>query len=167
MPALSVATPLGDAGTGRLAVYLQPGNLYVASTATTITTILASCVAVCLFDQTRRVGGMNHFLLPHALAADSAPARFGSSATEILIEKLLAIGCRMRDLQAKVFGGAAVIAALADRGERVPLGESNVRCAFEILAQSNIPVIASDVGGKRGRKIIFHTDDGSALMKWL
>ena len=164
MSVLAVATP----ETERVrAVYLQPGQLHVADSPTVITTILASCVAVCLFDARRRIGGMNHFLLPKALGIDTAPARFGASATQLLLEQMLARGCRMRDLQAKLFGGATVLGAVPGTRDRIPLGDSNVRCAFELLDQAHIPVVASDVGGTRGRKIIFHTDDGSAFMKWL
>jgi len=166
MSGLALAT-LSDAGRDRIAVYLQPGQIHVANKPTTITTILASCVAVCLFDAGRRIGGMNHFLLPHALTTDGAPTRFGSSATQLLIDQVLAMGARMRDLEAKVFGGATVIAALAANRDRILLGDSNARCAFDLLAQAGIPIIASDVGGRRGRKIIFRTDDGAALMKWL
>ena len=166
MPSLAVS-PACDAAPERLSVFLQPGQLHAASAPTTITTILASCVAVCLFDPVRGVGGMNHFLLPHALSDESAPARFGVSATQLLIERLVRMGSSVRDLKAKVFGGAAVIEALASSRDRMPLGESNARCAFELLAQAGIPVIASNVGGTRGRKIIFRTEDGSALMKFL
>lgn len=166
MSSYAVAT-LADAGRDRATVYLQPGQLYAANTPTAITTILASCVAVCLFDAGRRIGGMNHFLLPHAVGPEASPARFGASATQLLIEQMLAKGSRVRDLQAKVFGGASVIAAVSANQDRAPLGDSNARCALEFLDQAHIPVAASDLGGRRGRKIIFHTDDGSALMKWL
>jgi chemotaxis protein CheD len=163
---MSALTAL-EAGRARATVFLQPGHLHVAGDPTTITTILASCVAVCLFDTRRKIGGMNHFLLPQALMADRTPAKFGVSATQLLLDQLLAMGCRRRDLQAKVFGGATVIAALAAHREHMPLGEANAHCAFDFLRDAGIPVIASDIGGKRGRKIIFHTDDGSALMKFL
>jgi len=167
MTANAFAT-LPDAALGRANIYLQPGQLHVADRPATITTILASCIAVCLFDPRRRIGGMNHFLLPHALTNDGSPAaRFGSSATQLLIDQLLAMGTRPRDLQAKVFGGASVIHAVAANRDGILLGEANARCAFDLLAQAQIPVVASDVGGKRGRKIIFRTDDGAALMKWL
>ncbi len=29
-----------------------------------VTTILGSCVAVCLWDESHGIGGMNHYLLP-------------------------------------------------------------------------------------------------------
>jgi chemotaxis protein CheD len=164
MSVLAVAAP----ETERVqAVYLQPGQLHVADSPTAITTILASCVAVCLWDARRRAGGMNHFLLPKALGLDGAPARFGASAIQLLIDQMVARGSRMRDLQAKLFGGATVLAAVPGNRDRIPLGDSNVRCAFELLDDARIPVVASDVGGIRGRKIIFHTADGSAFMKWL
>ena len=45
-------------------LFLYPGQLVVTKDAMEITTILGSCVSVCLFDPIRRIAGMNHFLLP-------------------------------------------------------------------------------------------------------
>src|SRR4051812_50175375 len=49
---------------GRKTVYLLPGELHASAEQTQVTTILGSCVSVCLWDQKLRIGGMNHFLLP-------------------------------------------------------------------------------------------------------
>ncbi len=56
-------------------VYLHPGEVYVTGEPTRITTILGSCVSVCLFDARAGVAGLNHFLLPRAaIPADASPA---------------------------------------------------------------------------------------------
>jgi chemotaxis protein CheD len=70
------------------------------------------------------------------------------------------LGARAGDIRAKVFGGGCVMPVLATRSGS--LGDSNVRIAFEMLADRNIPVVGHDVGGSRGRRILFHVDDGSA-----
>lgn len=44
--------------------FLEPGYVYLASQPTVISGVLGSCVAVCLYDRKRRVGGMNHFRFP-------------------------------------------------------------------------------------------------------
>ena len=94
-----------DAG-DRAQVYLHAGQLHVASAPTAITTVLGSCVAVCLFDPVARVGGMNHFLLPLHVDRDHT-ARFGTVAVPQLVEAVLRAGASRGALAAKVFGARA------------------------------------------------------------
>jgi len=147
----------------RSAVYLHPGQVFVSPDPVVVTTILGSCVAVCVFDPVRRVGGTNHYLLPHWVGNGVSSARFGNVAVRSLIEKMLALGVQKQNLQAKVFGGACVIDAFHGRGNH--LGTKNSELAREALRQEGIPVVADDVGGRRGRKVIFHTDTGVALVR--
>jgi chemotaxis protein CheD len=148
----------------RIAAYLLPGQLHAAARATAITTVLGSCVSVCLFDREARVGGMNHYLLPQQLERERNP-RFGSVAIEMLVAEVLGHGARRAHLQAKVFGGASVT-GMSRSGHR-PLGEENVRLALRLLETMAIPVVDGDVGGERGRKLVFHTDEGTAWMRLL
>jgi len=154
--------PAGDGGTRR-AVYLHPGQVFVSPAPTEVTTILGSCVAVCVFDPVLRVGGTNHYLLPHWVGDGLSSTRFGNVAVRCLIDKMLALGGRKQSLQAKVFGGACMVDAFEDGGGR--LGAKNADLALRILRQEGIPVVAEDVGGRRGRKVIFHTDTGVALVR--
>ena len=109
--------PAGDSGSppsnspgdgGRQQVYLHAGDLVIANRPTAIVTILGSCVAVCLWDATARVGGVNHYLLPFHVEREKSP-RFGSIAIPRLLEEVVAAGADPNRLQAKVFGGASVI----------------------------------------------------------
>ncbi len=150
---------------GRSKAYLHAGHLFVSSTPTAITTILGSCVAVSLWDPERRVGGLNHYLLPNWVGNGLSSPRFGSVAIARLIDDVIALGGSLRRLQAKIFGGACIIAAFD--GPRPHLGENNVEIAREILNRLEIPIIAQAVGGQRGRKVIFHTDEGVAWVKLL
>ncbi len=143
--------------------YVFPGRLFVTAEPYAITTILGSCVAVCLWDPILRAGGVNHFLLPHWAGPGQSSARFGNQAMEQLTEETLALGSRRRDLQAKVFGGAHVLDQ--PQGDGRHLGTRNVEVAHQVLAREGIPVVAEDVGGKGGRKVIFHTIDGSVLLR--
>lgn len=146
--------------------YLPPGQILASWEPARITTILGSCVAVCVWDPELGVGGMNHFLLPRGSATTSTAAgRFGSLAVPRLIENVLAFGGRQDDLRAKVFGGACVLEAF--RGGTRHLGTQNVEAAFEVLRKESIPVVAEDVGGDRGRKLVFSTSDGSAWVRAL
>ena len=146
-------------------VYLHPGQLFVATTPAVVTTILGSCVAVCLWDTVLGIGGINHYLLPNGLRNSSSGLRYGNVATEQLLAKLERAGARRPQLLAKVFGGACVLDAM--RGKEDHLGGKNVDVARRFLAETGISVVASDVGGDRGRKLIFHPHDGSARVKLL
>jgi chemotaxis protein CheD len=146
------------------AVYLQPGQVHVSAAPCTITTIVGSCVSVCLTDRTLGVGGMNHFQLPQRTGAESS-ARYGTIATRQLIDDLLALGCRPEHLEAKVFGGASIVGPLIARAGH--LGAKNVRVAYQILWDAGIPVIAEDVEGSKGRKVIYQTHDGTAWVRRL
>lgn len=148
----------GEDGRARLRVYLQGGEVHAASDPTAVTTVLGSCVAVCLFSPSTGVGGVNHFLLPTG-AGDSA--RFGEGAMRLLLARVLALGARPGDLRAKVFGGSGTMGRRADGRT---LGEQNAALAVRLLAEERIPLLGGDVGGERGRKLVFHTDTGDAFV---
>jgi chemotaxis protein CheD len=139
-------------------VYLHPGQIYAASHAALVTTILGSCVAVCLWDPVARVGGMNHFLLPHGKGP-----RYGNDAMEQLIAQMTDRGAFVARMVAKVFGGACVIAGFT--GARKAIGTQNTEAALRFLAAHEIPVRAEQTGGSRGRKLLFHTGSGQAYVK--
>lgn len=144
------------------AVQLYAGQIHVSREPTIVTTILGSCVAVCLFDAALATGGMNHFLLPERVN-DGSATRYASAACEQLIERMTALGSERKTLQAKIFGGASVIDAL--RGGVQHLGERNVETARAILERERIPLVAEDVLGRFGRKLVFHTHTGVAWVK--
>lgn len=153
----------GGAEPAEKRVYLHAGQLFASAESTAVTTILGSCVAVCLWDPRRQVGGINHFLLPHWVGNGLASPRFGNVAVGSLIELLLDLGSRRQDLRAKLFGGASVLSASGRDGAH--LGKKNVEIARKLLGQEGIPVVAEDVEGRRGRKLIFHTEHGTAWVR--
>jgi chemotaxis protein CheD len=104
---------------------------------------------------------MNHYLLPF-WAAGHAPSRFGNVAVRQLIDRLAAIGTARARLLAKVFGGACVNAHPPREDH---LGLQNVQIAHHVLAAERIPVVAEDSGGAHGRRVLFHTHDGSAWVR--
>jgi chemotaxis protein CheD len=147
-------------------VYLHPGQIFVTVEPATVTTILGSCVSVCLWDAALGIGGINHYLLPTGVATGSNGARYGNIAIRLLLEKLTNAGADVGHLKAKVFGGACVLDAMRGKGN-AHLGSKNVEVAREYLAEVGIPLITSDVGGDRGRKLIFHPHDGAAFVRHL
>jgi chemotaxis protein CheD len=142
-----------------LPVYVHPGRLYVGQGEERVTTILGSCVAVCLHDPIAGIGGLNHFLLPHSPIERESSPRYAGAAVEWLVELMLTEGARASRLQARVIGGARVLSAFADDPHH--LGLRNADAAHALLAARRIPVVSSDIGGDRGRKLLFVPRDGS------
>ncbi|HEX6095199.1 MAG TPA: chemotaxis protein CheD [Thermoanaerobaculia bacterium] len=144
--------------------YLPPGALIASAEPLEVTTILGSCVSVCLWDADAGIGGMNHYLLPTGAATEQAQ-RYGDAANAMLLERVLALGANMRRLRAKVFGGACVVKAF--RNGVTTFAERNIRVAQEFLREQRIQLVNEDVGGERGRKLRFRTDDGQALLRYV
>ena len=147
------------------AVYLHPGEVYASASVCEITTILGSCVSVCLSEQGSQIGGANHFLLPGQPTGDTSSTRYAPGAIEELIRLLEALGAKRSRLRAKLFGGANVLHAFQDGVRHI--GASNVETARALLAKHNIRIFAEDVGGIRGRKLVFHSHDGAASVRRL
>ena len=53
-------------------VSIKIGELYVTDEPTVIYTLLGSCVAVCIYDKKKQIGGMNHIFLPGNNKSDSS-----------------------------------------------------------------------------------------------
>jgi chemotaxis receptor (MCP) glutamine deamidase CheD len=143
-------------------IYLHPGALWAEPAAAAITTVLGSCVSVCLWDPHTTYGGINHFILPQGGSAPSA--RYGNHALPMLLARMLELGAHRETLLACVIGGASVMP-----GDAVgpTLGSRNVAEAFAFLARNGIAVLRQDVEGRQGRKLTFRTTDGSTLIRKL
>lgn len=144
--------------------YLPPGQLLVSDAPLVITTILGSCVSLCLWDGPAGVGGINHYLLPTGVGAEAQLERYGDYANERLLQKLLDLGAKASRLKAKIFGGACVLAAFRKGSD---FAERNARIAMQFAHERGIAVVADDTGGNRGRKLHFRTDDGTALIRYV
>jgi chemotaxis protein CheD len=144
--------------------YLYPSNIFAHREPHKVTTVLGSCVSVCLFDTVRKMGGINHYMLPLWNGDGLASPRYGNIAIEKLIEKLEHFGCSTRNMKAKVFGGGDVIGITHGM---LSIGERNIELARDMLGEIHIPIVAMDVGGRNGRRVVFNTGTGRALMKRL
>jgi chemotaxis protein CheD len=144
---------------------VAPGQFEIAhGVDQVLSTVLGSCVAACIRDRSLGIGGMNHFLLPgeegHAggRAVSNDDMRIGSAAMEFLINGLIRKGaCRTR-LEAKIFGGARLLASSSEIG----VGERNIIFARRFLNREGIPIIGENLGGDRPRRVNFEPMSGRA-----
>lgn len=147
--------------------FLYPSSFFASREPYVVKTVLGSCVAVCLWDPKLRFGGINHYMLPTWMGTDLASPKYGNIAIEKLIEKMRFMGSHVEDLQAKIFGGGELIQGIDGCPSSTQIGERNIQIAKLILEQYKIPVVASCIGGQRGRKIFFFTDTGEVRHKYL
>lgn len=142
-------------------VVLNAGDCRFSAEPRVLVTILGSCVSVCLWDQQRGIGGMNHFVLPTDQGRDGS-ARYGDVAINELQAGLLRLGSPLAGLQAKLFGGAAVLPYAG-----YSVGLQNVTFALKRLSRDGIPVIAQRTGGALGQQIKFNTRTGDVFVRYL
>ena len=128
--------------------------------------MLGSCVAVCLWDPIVKLGGINHYMLPTWNGNGLATPRYGNIAIVKLIEKLECYQCSRSRMEAKVFGGAEVLAN-PNGSPAMKVGERNIAIADFTLKEFNIPLVARCVGGKNGFKLIYKTHTGEVLLRRL
>lgn len=165
------------AGTGPLTYFdpkfgldaakILPGEYHVSARNIVIVTVLGSCVAACLWDETRKVGGMNHFMLPDSTASGfdlhGESARYGVYAMELLINELIKTGARKERLKAKVFGAGNVMASLSSSN----VGERNAEFVMRFLDTEHIPVLAADLHDIWPRKVYLFPTTGRVLVRKL
>lgn len=149
------------------AAKILPGEYYHTNKDMLIVTVLGSCVSACIRDRTTGLGGMNHFMLPDGGGDNGSPvsasARYGTYAMEILINDLLKAGAKRENLEAKVFGGGAVLKGFT----AINVGERNAAFVLNFLKVERIRVMAEDLNDIYPRKVYFFPRTGKVLVKKL
>ncbi len=139
--------------------YLQPGFIYINKSPSVVSTVIGTCVVVCLWDFKKRFGGANHFVQPLAKSKEQRTVLYGNIATPTLIKMMTEQGSKLSNLEAQIIGGG-----IPPHNKNCALGKSNIEIAEQILNKHNIPVVSHDIGGYKGRKLYFHTEKGESII---
>ncbi len=149
---------------------ILPGEYYVTCANEAIGTILGSCVSACVRDPVRKIGGMNHFMLPEDNSGGQSAwlhpglgraTRYGSFAMEQLINDLLKLGAQRDRLELKLFGGGKILASMTDVGAR------NIVFIRNFVRLEGFRVLAEDLGDIYPRKLIYFPQTGRVLVRKL
>ncbi len=143
--------------------FIHVGEIYIGVEPTEIATVLGSCVAVCLYDRVKKIGSMNHYLVPLWNGNGLQTPKYGNISIPRMIENMQNIGCNIRNLEAKVFGGANIYNTEI---ENMMVGKKNIIIAKEILKEYRISISAEDVGGSKGRRILLKSETGKVLLRY-
>lgn len=130
-----------------------------AASSVRMTTVLGSCIAACIFDPNKKIGGMNHFLLPEAMSGNSSNVKYGAYLMELLLNDLLKSGAQRRHMRAKLYGGSKMNISVGNVGER------NIAFVQKYLQNEGIPIEANDLGGNHSRRVIFYPTTGEVELK--
>jgi len=141
----------------RKLIHIIQGEYHVADDPEVeLATMLGSCVAACLHDPVRRIGGMNHFLLPGNDPNSGQNIKYGAHSMEQLINAMLRAGAQRSRLQVQLFGGGNVVAGLGAIGAR------NAQFARDFVRDDGMVLVGEDLGGKTARRLRFVPATGLA-----
>jgi chemotaxis protein CheD len=164
---------MSDSENELAAVYLQPGEVYLARKPTMIRTILGSCVGVTFWSSRLGCGALCHALLPRcpkSLRSGLALAdgyRFVDFSIRDLARQFDKLGVLRGEVEVKLFGGSDVLPINGGVTRPATVGRQNCDVAVEVVEAEGLRLAASSLGGRRGRHIQFDTRTGEVLLRWL
>ena len=131
-------------------------------------TFVGSCIAVCIYDEEKRIAGMAHVMLSKNITGKSTrgtklEGKFADEAIDIIIEKLQSMSPDLK-LNAKMAGGAKIFAHENDAGV-LNIGDKNITGIRNILEEKKIHLVSQLVGAKNGRWVTFHCDNQRVIVK--
>ena len=142
--------------------FIRPGFGFVPKYNSRLWTVVGSSVAVTLYDARLKLGGMAHFTRPRRGPGVRASTWFAAPAILWLLRQMMSNGSRILDLEAQLFGGAAQIGHPEYSNH---IHTENVRIGMELLRDKGVRIETLDVGGQRGRKVLFHSHTGESVVQ--
>jgi chemotaxis protein CheD len=155
--------------THRRRIYLGPAEWHLDERPARVITVVGSCVAVTVYHPRRRIGVLCHCMLPVGKTAArnaAQPAMYVDETIPAMLAWFERRGIDAGELEVKLFGGADM-ATLGGPRSAPGVGWRNVEISRKIIGERGLRVAASDVGGSRGRKIVFLSDTGEVYLKRL
>jgi two-component system chemotaxis response regulator CheB len=144
-------------------VFLLPGEYIISKKPHAVTTLLGSCIAVCLYSHKAKFGGVNHYMLPQSGSGERSP-KYGDYAISTIVQFLERGAGTLKGAEAMIFGGAAVVGAIRSGSN---IGEKNVETARRMLKNYGIPIAQEHVGGNTGIKIHYQTWDNKIDWRYI
>ncbi|HEV8444428.1 MAG TPA: chemoreceptor glutamine deamidase CheD [Steroidobacteraceae bacterium] len=170
LPQFSHVTRYWDQEHGCYAARLLPGEYYVTTQGENVCTVLGSCVSACIRDARLHIGGMNHFMLPLDGSngesawgsAVSAATRYGNVAMEMLINDILKLGGRRKDLEIKLVGGGRVLTEMSN-----DVGSRNIDFVRRYVREEGFRVLNEDLGDVFPRRVVYFPESGRLRVRKL
>ena len=151
----------GMATETRTCATVEMGRIAVARDPESLTAILGSCVGVTLYHPRSRIGAMAHVVLPESRGGNALPGKFADAAIPHMIQEIEKAGGSRTGLVAKITGGACMF------GGEGPLriGQANADAVRKALDGAGIRILAADIGGSKGRRVVFNAGNGELTIE--
>ena len=147
-------------------IFLRPGQVFFTNRPSVVTTVLGSCVSVTMFSADHRCGAICHAILPEEKDPGDA-CRYVDSSIMKMLRAFSRNGIDYSRIEVKLFGGSDVLPVVEAGKQRATVGQQNIEAAMRVIERERLNLAASDLGGVRGRKILFRTHTGEILLKRL
>ena len=123
---------------------------------------LGSCIGLVIHDETRKIGGLAHVMLPKSSGKPNERAgKYADTAVEVLIKELTQKGSKVSNLKANLAGGASMFQNFSGN---LNIGERNAEALKAILKEFSTPIVREDLGGTIGRTVTYYPKENGRLV---
>ena len=154
-----------DSKIKKLVVGVSDAKISSSPQDTIVTYSLGSCIGVCIYDSHKKAGGMLHFQLPESkLDPEKALARpfmFADTGIRLILQNMLALGCKKKYMSVKLAGGAAMRNGPAN----FDIGKRNHLAIRKCLWQAGLMIGSEDVGRDIPRSVYMELATGKITVK--
>jgi chemotaxis protein CheD len=123
--------------------------------------IVGSCIALAMHHPRLKKGALAHIVLPTAAGRSGTPGKFADTAVPGMLELFKELGVPVHALTAQIAGGANMFGSAGP----LQIGDANIKAVIEALRTAGIPIAAQDVGGARGRRVLFDCAGGEMIVE--
>lgn len=142
-------------------VFLEPSRVRVTRAPGIISTVVASSVAVCMWDRKNHYGGMCHFVFPEMRDKGKTTTKYGNVAIYAMLKIMQEFGSEKEDIEVQLFGGAEP----KDKDDdMVSYGPENIASAHRVITKQGLKITSEDTGGHVGRKVAFDTETNEIIV---
>jgi chemotaxis protein CheD len=153
--------------------YLQPGEIHFYTIPAKVITVLGSCISIIMYNENRRIGSICHAVMPSLTHAKKChrPVKnifqYVDSSVEWMISRFNEYGIPKINIEVKIFGGAEIFSTGEAGKNDFAVGRKNVEAALGIIEQKQLKLKAWNIGGNKGRRLVFYTDTGDVITKYI
>jgi chemotaxis protein CheD len=126
---------------------------------------IGSTLAVILYDEGSKTGGIVHFMLPDSATGSAKtkdyPAMYADSGIPRLVKSCIELGGGRDALSARLAGGALMLG----KGISQSISDGNLAAARNILSKMGIKVTAENTGGNHMRTVRLDIATGKVYLK--
>lgn len=141
----------------------------VSASPNKLTTIgLGSCVGVAFYDKKVKIGALLHIMLPDSTKFNKVENlyKYADTGIPLVIKEMEKMGARTSRITAKIAGGASMF-NFPDKKVKMDIGKRNSDAVKKILSDYRIPILAEEIGGTKGRTMIFKLESGLVEIRTL